>query len=130
MTSESSGLDVVDPMAGDADPGGVDAVGADGGMVHIRPVASEDAEALRDLHRGVSDYSLYMRFFGLSRTAAMDYVTRLVAAANPGHQALTAWIGGQLVGVAAFERTEPQTAEVALLIADDHHRRGIGTLLL
>jgi acetyl coenzyme A synthetase (ADP forming)-like protein len=130
VTTKTAGLDVVDPLAGDADPGGVDAVGADGRMVHIRPVAAEDAEALRDLHRGVSDYSLYMRFFGLSRTAAMDYVTRLVAAANPGHQALTAWIGGQLVGVAAFERTEPQTAEVALLIADDHHRRGIGTLLL
>src|SRR6478752_5812860 len=122
-------------MAGDRalaidDTVGVDAVGADGGIVHLRPVVPEDADALRDLHQGVSDYSLYMRFFGLSRTAAMAYVTRLVAAASSEHQALAAWIGDRLIGVAAFERIGVETAEVALLVADDHHRQGIGTLLL
>jgi acetyl coenzyme A synthetase (ADP forming)-like protein len=112
------------------DPVGVDAVSADGGMVHIRPIVPGDADALRALHQGVSDYSLYMRFFGLNRTMATNYVSRLVATANPGHQALSAWIGDQLVGVAAYEGMDEETAEVALLIADDHHRRGIGTLLL
>ncbi len=112
------------------DTTGVDAVGADGAIIHLRPVDPGDADALRDLHQGVSDYSLYMRFFGLSRAAAMAYVTRLVAAANPAHQALAAWIGDRLIGVAAFERTGVDTAEVALLVADDHHRQGIGTLLL
>ncbi len=109
---------------------GVDAVGADGGLVHIRPVVPDDADALRALHRSVSDYSLYMRFFAFSRNAAMTYVTRLVESAHSGHQALTAWIGDRLVGVAAYERTGIDTAEVALLVADDHHRQGIGTLLL
>ncbi len=79
MTTHSSVPNVVRPVWEVDDPSGVDAVGADGGMVHIRPVAPGDAEALRALHWGVFDYSLYMRFFGFSRSAAMNYVTRLVA---------------------------------------------------
>jgi acyl-CoA synthetase (NDP forming)/GNAT superfamily N-acetyltransferase len=130
MTSDAVAPSMQGQAFGVDDAVGVDAICADGGIVHLRPVVPEDADALRDLHQGVSDYSLYMRFFGLSRSAAITYVTRLVAAANPEHQAMSAWIGDRLIGVAAFERTGVDTAEVALLVADDHHRQGIGTLLL
>jgi acetyl coenzyme A synthetase (ADP forming)-like protein len=109
---------------------GVDVICSDGAMVHIRPIQPADLDALLALHEGVSDYSLYMRFFGLSRGAALAYVTSLVAASTPGHQALTAWAGDRLIGVAAYERTGGDAAEVALLVSDDHHRQGIGTLLL
>ncbi len=37
------------------DTTGVDAVGADGAIIHLRPVDPGDADALRDLHQGVSD---------------------------------------------------------------------------
>src|SRR6478752_3291140 len=130
MTSDAVAPSMQGQAFGVDDAVGVDAICADGGIVHLRPVVPEDADALRDLHQGVSDYSLYMRFFGLSRSAAITYVTRLVAVANPEHQAMSAWIGDRLIGVAAFERTGVDTAEVALLVADDHHRQGIGTLLL
>src|SRR6476620_1189545 len=106
-------------------PAGVDAITADGGVVHIRPVTPADADSLRALHVGVSDYSLYMRFFELSRSAAAKYVTQLVAPQGPGHQVLSAWISDRLVGVAAYERTDPDTAEVALLVADDLHSKGV-----
>jgi len=43
---------------------------------------------------------------------------------------LTVQVGSRLVGVAAFERLTGDTAEVALLVADDYHERGIGTQLL
>ena len=43
---------------------------------------------------------------------------------------MAAQVGSRLVGVAAFERLTGDTAEVALLVADDYHERGIGTLLM
>src|SRR5664279_3346878 len=75
---------------------GVDAVRADGGLVHIRPFAASDAEALRTLHARLSDRSMYLRFFGLGRSAGEKYVTLLMQPASPSHQTLTAWIGNQL----------------------------------
>ena len=110
--------------------GGVDAVRADGGLVHIRPVVAGDADALRALHTEVSDRSIYLRFFGFSRSAVERYVALLVQPASRTHQALTAWVGSELVGVAAFERLPGDSSEVALLVADDRHEEGIGTLLL
>ncbi len=109
---------------------GVDAIRADGGLVHIRPVVAGDADALRALHARVSDRSMYLRFFGISRSAGEKYVTLLMQPASPSHQTLTAWVGEQLVGVAGFERSRGDTAEAALLVADDRQQQGIGTLLL
>jgi GNAT superfamily N-acetyltransferase len=85
---------------------------------------------LRALHTAASNQSLYLRFFGYSRTAVEEYLTVLSRPASRTHQALTARVGSRLVGIAAFERLTGDTAEVALLVADDHHERGIGTLLM
>jgi len=52
----------VAPAAGHPSFEGVDAVRADGGLVHIRPFAASDADALRALHSRVSDRSMYLRF--------------------------------------------------------------------
>jgi len=120
----------VAPANGHPSFGGVDAVRADGGLVHIRPFAASDANALRALHARVSDRSMYLRFFGLGRSAGEKYVTLLMQPASPSHQTLTAWIGNQLVGVAGFERSTGDAAEAALLVADDRQHQGIGTLLL
>jgi GNAT superfamily N-acetyltransferase len=105
-------------------------VRADGGLVHIRPDTPSDADALRTLHARVSDRSMYLRFFGLGRSAGEKYLTLLMQPASPSHQTLTAWTGTQLVGVAGFERSTGETAEAALLVADDRQHQGIGTLLL
>ncbi|MGS0684706.1 GNAT family N-acetyltransferase [Nakamurella sp. GG22] len=126
MTITSGVKPPVQPYAA----GGIDAVRTDGGLVHIRPVEPGDLDALLDLHTGVSERSRYLRFFSFSRTSAIAYVKLLVQPASDQHMALCAWIDGQLVGVAAFERITDSTAEVALLVADEHHHQGIGTLLL
>lgn len=120
----------VSPAAGHPTFEGVDAVRADGGLVHIRPFAASDADALRALHARVSDRSMYLRFFGLGRAAGENYVTLLMRPASPSHQTLTAWIGKDLVGVAGFEGSTGDVAEAALLVADDRQQQGIGTLLL
>jgi len=109
---------------------GIHAVRADGGLVHIRPAVASDVQALHELHLGASDRSLYLRFFGVGRYATEKYAERLVRPANADHQALTAWIGGQIVGVAAYERLAGDSAELALLVADARQHEGIGTLLV
>jgi len=110
--------------------GGVDAVRADGGLVHIRPVVPTDLDALRELHRGASDRSFYLRFFGLNRGATDEYVRRLGRPPGPAHHSLTAWVGGRLVGVATYERLTDDSAELALLVADASQHVGLGTLLI
>lgn len=108
----------------------VDAVRADGGLVHIRALADCDRDALRAFNTRVSDESMYRRFFQVSRYAADAYVETLLRAATAEHQVLVALIGGDVVGVASYERIDPTSAEFALLIEDRDQRAGIGTLLI
>ncbi len=103
---------------------------ADGGLVHIRPALATDLQALQELHAGASDRSLYLRFFGFGRYATEKYAERLVRPASAEHQALTAWVGGQIAGVAAYERLTDDSAELALLVTDARQHEGIGTLLV
>ncbi|HEV7192346.1 MAG TPA: GNAT family N-acetyltransferase [Jatrophihabitantaceae bacterium] len=108
----------------------IDAVRSDGGLVHIRTVTPEDLPALHELHSAVSDRSIYLRFFSLSRATADAYVDSLARPATAAHQALVASIRGRIVGLAVFERVGDAAAEFALLVADDCRHEGIGTLLL
>ena len=108
----------------------IDAVRADGGLVHIRPVREGDRKALLALNERASDQSIFYRFFTLSRHAADDYVERLLRPASVEHQALVALVDDELVGVAAFERLSRTSAEIALLVDDNDQHEGIGTLLI
>ena len=110
--------------------GGVHAVRADGGLVRIRHAVRADLPALRELHLAASDRSFYLRFFGLNRAAAEEYVRRLGRPSSPAHHSLTAWIGERLVGVASYERLTDDSAELALLVADANQHVGLGTLLI
>jgi acyl-CoA synthetase (NDP forming)/GNAT superfamily N-acetyltransferase len=109
---------------------GVDAVRADGGLVHIRPVRVTDRAALRALNANASDRAIYLRFFSANRGTADVYLDALLRPAAAQHQALVAIVGDEIVGVAALEGVDPVSAEVALLIDDAHQHEGIGTLLL
>ena len=40
-----------------------DAVLADGGTVHLRPITPADADGLVEFHAGLSDRTIYFRFF-------------------------------------------------------------------
>jgi acyl-CoA synthetase (NDP forming)/GNAT superfamily N-acetyltransferase len=109
---------------------GVDAVRADGGLVHIRVVTPGDARGVRALHARASDQSIYLRFFSVSRTTAESYVPLLTKPSGCNHHALAACLHGEIVGVASFERLDHDTAEIALIVADDCQHEGIGMLLL
>jgi acetyl coenzyme A synthetase (ADP forming)-like protein len=108
-----------------------DVVLSDGGTVLIRPIRPDDRAALVRFHQGLSPESVYLRYFSphphlsdaeLEFLTTLDYRWRM---------ALVAILGDEIVAVARYEGKEGTTsAEVAFLVDDHHHGRGIGTVLL
>jgi acyl-CoA synthetase (NDP forming)/RimJ/RimL family protein N-acetyltransferase len=107
-----------------------DVVLVDGATAHLRPIRPQDAEGLARFHDAQSAESIYLRFFAplphlpekaLHRFTHVDYHDR---------GSLVATVGGEIVGVACYDRIEPETAEAAIIISDDHHQRGLGSVLL
>jgi acyl-CoA synthetase (NDP forming)/GNAT superfamily N-acetyltransferase len=108
----------------------VDALRADGKIIHVRDVGPADLSEIERLHARASDRSMYLRFFTLNRACAQQYIAKIAEAPSHDHHALGAFVHGRLVGVAAFERVDETSAEFALLVADDLQHQGVGTLLL
>jgi len=102
----------------------------DGRAVRIRTVFPADRDALEALNEAASDRSIYLRFFSVNRRAAENYLDVLCRPASPDHHALLVELDSQVVAVAGFERVAADSAEFALLVADDFQHEGIGTLLL
>jgi acyl-CoA synthetase (NDP forming)/GNAT superfamily N-acetyltransferase len=111
--------------------GSVYALLADGTTVEVRAACAGDFDAVRDMHGAMSPDNLYLRFFSLSTVAAEGEARRICREPAPGHGALLAWLGGELIGVASFEaRDGGSEAEIAFAVADHAHHRGVATLLL
>ena len=108
-----------------------DVVVSDGGVVHLRPIRPEDADALVAFHATLSDRTRYLRYFGpypriterdLHRFTHVDHYRRV---------ALVAVLGDDVIGVGRYDRIgERADAEVAFVVADAQQGRGIGTVLL
>ena len=114
-----------------ADPGAY-ALLTDGTTIEIRPVRPDDFDAVRDMHAKMSPENLYLRFFSVSPSAAEGEARRVCREPAPDHAALLAVLEGQVVGCGSYEVAGDDflSAEVALAVSDDLHRRGVGTLLL
>jgi acyl-CoA synthetase (NDP forming)/GNAT superfamily N-acetyltransferase len=99
----------------------------DGRIVHVRPVSEGDKEALSALYGRTSPQTRYLRFF-----SAGISVDREVKRLMPGddHVALIAEHDGLAVGVASYEVLSGDRAEMAILVDDDWHGDGIGSLLI
>jgi acyl-CoA synthetase (NDP forming)/GNAT superfamily N-acetyltransferase len=93
----------------------------------LRP---EDRQPLLDLHAGVSEDTLRLRFFTASRDAARRYVEHLFDETNADSAAMVAVVRGRVAGLATAEVTDRERAEVAFLVSDEDHGRGLGILLL
>ena len=97
----------------------------------VRPIRPDDAERIVRFHDRQSPESIYFRFFSprprlserdVGRFTHVDYVDRM---------AFVGLIGDELVGVARYDRHRARSdAEVAFFIDDEHHGRGIATVLL
>ncbi len=108
----------------------VDTLTSDGRIVHIRDILPTDLAELVALNDRASDRSIYLRYFSPNREAAQRYVTGLSEAGTGLRRALGAFEHGRLLGLGVIEKAGDATAEFALLVADECHNCGIGTLLL
>jgi len=107
-----------------------DVVLRDGATAHLRPITPVDADRLQRLHVGQSAESVYFRFFApMPRLSEAD-LTRFTHVDHVDRVALVATIGEDIVGVGRYDRVDDQSAEVAFTISDQHHGRGLGSVLL
>lgn len=98
----------------------------------IRPIEPGDRDLLAAGFERLSQDSRYRRFFAeipALTDRQLDYLTRID---HRDHEALIAIDPqtGDAIGVARYVRTGPGVAEPAVVVADDWHRRGIGSALL
>ena len=108
-----------------------DVVLADGGTVHVRPLGPDDADRLVAFHTGLSDETVFLRFFSAKPTLSAEEVGRFTHVDHHRRVALVAALGDRLVGVARYDRERAaDSAEVAFVVGDAHQGRGIGTILL
>jgi acetate---CoA ligase (ADP-forming) len=102
----------------------------DGSTVHVRPVRSSDAPAVRAFLASTSPESIGFRFFGTPDlewatrwSVDVDYADRFALVAESGTP-------GQIIAHAAYVREDSDHAEVAFLVADAWQGKGISTVLL
>lgn len=103
----------------------------DGGPLWLRPLVASDWEHLAAGDGRVSERSLRMRFF----TPPPRTESRFREMTDVDLRSAFAWaafVDDLLVGVGrhALQREEPDVAELAVLVADAHQRRGIGRVLI
>lgn len=104
---------------------------ADGGTVHVRPISPDDADRLVEFHAGLSQQTVYFRFFTAKPTLSPPQVEHFTHVDHHDRVALVAALGERLVAVARYDRTPgADSAEVAFVVSDEHQGRGIGTALL
>lgn len=108
----------------------VDVLARDGGLLRLRTLGPQDADAVIGFYRALDDRSLYRRF--MTHTLPRDDVLLgPLRGDHPEDQTLGAEIAGHLVAVGlAIHNETADAAEVAFAVAPDHQGRGIGTLLL
>ena len=106
-----------------------------GHWVSVRQLRPDDGPALAAAVERLSALSRYRRFHSALPRLTEKMVIHLTDIDHHNHEALVAMPAGKsgiIVGVARFIRdpAHPDTAEVAVAVADSWHRRGLATLLL
>jgi RimJ/RimL family protein N-acetyltransferase len=105
---------------------------SDGTRIGIRPISPDDRDALAAGFERLSPESRYRRFFtpvAALSARQLDYLTQVD---HRDHEALVAVheSTGEGIGVARFIRIDADTAEPAVVVADEWQRRGVAGQLL
>jgi len=101
---------------------------SDGALAVVRRIRPEDGPLLYGLHDSVSDDTVWLRFFSVSRETGHQYVDKVLASTET--IAFVAEVDGRMAALATAEPIAPEVCEVSFLVADEQRGRGLGTLLL
>jgi len=107
-------------------------VARDGRRALVRPVRTADAPLVQAFVRALSPQSRRNRFFGPVRElspAQLERMTRFDDATGLGLVAL-AGDARRIVGIAQHAVCDPPYAELAVVVADDWQRQGLGERLV
>jgi GNAT superfamily N-acetyltransferase len=103
---------------------------ADGRRLNIRPTERRDRDRLRRLFMRLTPESRYQRYLSPKPTLSERDLDRLLDIDHVKHEALAAVddTTGAFEAVARYVQLpdQPEVAEVAIEVADDLHRQGIG----
>ena len=108
----------------------------DGTPILIRPIRADDKGLLEDGLRNLSQTSIQRRFLSPKPKFSRTELRYLTEVDGWDHVALVAESptqpGRRLIGVARYVRDpeHPDSAEAAIVVADDFQRRGLGSLLV
>ncbi len=106
----------------------------DGARVTLRPIAPEDKPLVAASFERLSEQSRYRRFFTTKNELSAAELAYLVDVDHKDHEAIIAIdrSSGEALGVARYIRSgdDAEVAEVAVTVADDWQRRGLGRALL
>jgi RimJ/RimL family protein N-acetyltransferase len=103
--------------------------------VLVRPIRADDKAMLTDGLQRLSEESVRRRFLTAKRSFSRSELRYLTEVDGRDHVALVAEYPGEpvrrLIAVARFVRLhdDPGAAEVAIVVADNWQRRGVGSLL-
>ena len=140
--AQPGGQPPAEPAEAEAYPAAweADVVVSDGGVVHLRPIRPEDADALVAFHATLSDRTRYLRYFGPYPRISERDLHRFTHVDHRNRVALVAVLGADLIGVGRYDRlgsghspdggAAGPDAEVAFVVADAQQGRGIGSVLL
>jgi GNAT superfamily N-acetyltransferase len=100
--------------------------------VATRPVRPTDQTLFCRLWGRLSRETVYRRFHAPVQTLPEETVRRLVTVDHDLREALVAEVGGEVIGVARYDRPlgDPSTAEFAVLVEDAWQGVGVGRQLL
>jgi RimJ/RimL family protein N-acetyltransferase len=104
-----------------------------GDLVRIRQVRPGDVPALTRAYTKLSEESRYLRFF-TAMPELSESMLRAAAEVDENHEALVALptMSGEIVGVCRYVRLpdRPDTADLAVTVADAWQGRGLGSAML
>ena len=100
--------------------------------VATRPIQDDDEARFIRLWPRLSMETRYRRFHSPVHRLAPELVRRLVHVDHDAREAIVATVGGEVVGVARYDRSpaDPTEAEFAVLVEDDWQNIGLGRQLL
>jgi GNAT superfamily N-acetyltransferase len=100
--------------------------------VATRTVQPDDDVLFRRLWPRLSRDTVYRRFHSPLHALPAETVRRLATVDHDRREAVAAIVGGELVGVARYDRSpeDPATAEFAILVEDAWQGAGLGRQLL
>jgi GNAT superfamily N-acetyltransferase len=115
-------------------PGAETVTLGDGSEVLLRPITANDKSGPNAAFEGLGERSRQMRFQGVKKRLTAAELAYFTEVDHTDHEALVATDTGRgdIIGVARYVRLRPggESAEPAVVVADDRQRRGLGTALM